>query len=203
MKKTISINLNGMLFNIDDDAYARLEEYMKRIEAHFAGQDESNEIMNDIEARIAELLNERLGGGKKAVSINDIEEIIKTMGNPDEFAETEQENQNKQHYHYTHRPRRLYRDPDNRVLGGVCGGMGAYMNIDPVIFRVIFVIIFFGYGVGLLIYLVLWIVIPEARTTAQKLEMRGDPVNVSNIGSFIKDEFENVKNSFKGKKNRS
>ena len=203
MKKTISINLNGMLFNIDDDAYARLEEYMKGIEAHFSGQDESNEIMNDIEARIAELLNERLGGGNKVVSINDIEEIIRTMGNPDEFAEAEQESQNKQHYHYTHRPRRLYRDPDNRVLGGVCGGMGAYMNIDPVIFRVIFVIIFFGFGVGLLIYLVLWIVIPEARTTAQKLEMRGDPVNVSNIGSFIKDEFENVKNSFKGKKNRS
>jgi phage shock protein PspC (stress-responsive transcriptional regulator) len=203
MKKTITINLNGMLFNIDDDAYTRLEEYMKRIEAHFSGQDESNEIMNDIEARIAELLNERLGGGKKAVSLSDIEEIIKTMGNPDEFAETEQEDRNNHHYHHTHRPKRLYRDPDNRVLGGVCGGIGAYMNIDPVIFRIIFVISFFGFGVGLLIYLVLWIVIPEAVTTAQKLEMRGDPVNVSNIGSFIKDEFENVKNSFKGKKTRS
>lgn len=203
MKKTISINLNGMLFNIDDDAYNRLEEYMKRIEAHFSGQDESKEIMNDIEARIAELLNERLGGSNKVISLNDIEEIIKTMGNPDEFGETEQESQSKQQYHYTHRPRRLYRDPDNRVLGGVCGGIGAYMNIDPVIFRIIFVIIFFGFGVGLLIYLVLWIVIPEAKTTAQKLEMRGDPVNVSNIGSFIKEEFDNVKNSFRGKKGRS
>jgi phage shock protein PspC (stress-responsive transcriptional regulator) len=203
MKKTISINLNGMLFNIDDDAYDRLEEYMKRIEAHFSGQNESNEIMNDIEARIAELLNERLGGTNKVVSLSDIEEIIKTMGNPDEFDEAEQKDQKKQHYQYIHRPRRLYRDPDNRVIGGVCGGMGAYMNVDPVIFRIIFVIIFFGFGVGLLIYLVLWIVIPEAKTTAQKLEMRGDPVNVSNIGSFFREEFENVKNSFSGKKHRS
>jgi phage shock protein PspC (stress-responsive transcriptional regulator) len=203
MKKTISINLNGMLFNIDEDAYNQLETYLKRIEAHFSGQDESSEIMNDIEARIAELLNERLGGGKKAVSLDDVEEVIKTMGNPDEFGEAGQEDQSRQHDHYTHRPRRIYRDPDNRVLGGVCGGMGAYMNIDPVIFRIIFVVIFFGLGIGLLIYLVLWIVIPEASTTAQKLEMRGDPVNVSNIGSFIKEEFENVKKSFKGKKGKS
>lgn len=199
MKKTFSINLNGMLFNIDDDAYTMLEDYLKRIEAHFSGQDESEEIMNDIEARIAELINERLGGGKKAVSLSDIEEVIKIMGNPDEFAGTEQEKQNTGHYHHTYRPKRLYRDPDNRVLGGVCGGMGAYMNIDPVIFRILFVVLFLGFGVGLLIYLVLWIVIPEARTTAQKLEMRGDPVNVSNIGSFIREEFDNVKNSFKGK----
>ena len=192
-----------MLFSMDDDACNRLEEYLKRIEAHFSGHDESNEIMNDIEARIAELLNEKLGGGKKTVSLNDIEEIIRIMGNPDEFDETGQENKNKQERHDTHRPRRIYRDPDNRILGGVCGGMGIYLNIDPVILRIIFVIILFGFGVGLLIYLVLWIVIPEARTTAQKLEMRGDPVNVSNIGNFIREEFENVKSSFSSKKNRS
>jgi phage shock protein PspC (stress-responsive transcriptional regulator) len=199
MKKTISINLNNMLFNIDDDAYARLEEYLSRIEVHFAGQDESNEIMMDIEARIAELLNERLGGAKKVVSLIDIEEIIKIMGNPDDFAETGQENEKTQQTHNAYRPKRIYRDPDNRILGGVCGGMGAYMNLDPVIFRIIFVILFLGFGVGLLIYLVFWIVIPEAKTTAQKLEMRGDPVNVSNIGSFIREEFENVKNRFSGK----
>ena len=203
MKKTISINLNGMLFNIDDDAYNRLEEYLRLIEAHFKDHDESDEIMNDIEARIAELLSERLGGAKKAVSLNDIDEIISIMGNPDEFDESGQEHQNKQQYHYSYRTRRLYRDPDNRILGGVCGGMGAYTNVDPVIFRIIFVIIFFGFGAGLLIYLVLWVVIPEATTTAQKLEMRGDPVNVSNIGSFIREEFENVKSSFKSKKKRS
>ncbi|MBN2213807.1 MAG: PspC domain-containing protein [Bacteroidales bacterium] len=203
MKKTISINLNGMLFNIDDDAYERLKEYLRRIEAHFSGQNESNEIMNDIEARIAELLNERLGGAKKAVSLADIDDIIKIMGNPDEFGETGQKHQNKQQYHYSYRARRLYRDPDNRVLGGVCGGIGAYTNVDPVIFRIIFVIIFFGFGAGLLIYLILWIVIPEATTTAQKLEMRGDPVNVSNIGNFIREEFENVKSSFSSKKRRS
>jgi phage shock protein PspC (stress-responsive transcriptional regulator) len=203
MKKTISINLNGMLFNIDDDAYKRLEEYLKRLEAHFSGRTESGEIMNDIEARIAELLNERLGGAKKAVSLADVDEIIRTMGNPDDFEEAGEEDHNKKQYYYSHRPRRLYRDPDNRVLGGVCGGMGAYLNVDTVIIRIIFVIIFFGFGAGLLIYLILWIVIPEANTTAQKLEMRGDPVNASNIGNFIKEEFENVKSSFSSKKRRS
>ncbi len=197
MKKTVSINLNGLLFNIDDDACKKLEEYISRIESHFSKQEDSHDIMNDIEARISELLNERLGNTKTVISIQDIEEIIKIMGEPYEFADT-QEKQTTGSYYSRHR--RVYRDPDNRVLGGVCGGLGAYLSVDPVVIRIVFVIVFFGFGVGLLIYLLLWIVIPEAKTTAQKLEMRGDPVNASNLGNFMRNEFENVKNSFKGRK---
>ncbi|MFO7655927.1 MAG: PspC domain-containing protein [Bacteroidales bacterium] len=201
MKKTVSVNLSGILFNIDDDAYNMLEDYLNRIESHFSGQDESKEIMTDIESRIAELLNERSGGPRKVVSVSDIQKIIKTMGNPNEFSENV--NDGKKSTNYTAQSRgskRIYRDPDNRVLGGVCGGIGAYLNLDPVIFRIIFVVVFFLGGAGLLIYIILWIIIPEAATTAQKLEMRGDPVNVSNIGNFIKEEFESVKSSFSGKK---
>ena len=96
----------------------------------------------------------------------------------------------------------MYRDPDSRVIGGVCSGLSAYFGIDPVFLRLIFLIAFFGFGVGLLIYLILWIVLPEARTTAQKLEMRGEKVNVSNIGNFVKDEFNNMKRNISfGKKN--
>ncbi|MBN2612779.1 MAG: PspC domain-containing protein [Bacteroidales bacterium] len=201
MKKTVSVNLSGILFNIDDDAYNILEDYLNRIESHFSGQGESKEIMADIESRIAELLNERHNGAKKVVSVTDIEAIIKTMGNPDDFIEPG--NGDSRSTQYTARSRghkRIYRDPDNRVLGGVCAGLGAYFNIDPVIFRIIIVILTPFGGAGLLIYIVLWIIIPDAVTTAQKLEMRGDPVNVSNIGNFIKEEFESVKNSFSGKK---
>ncbi len=92
--------------------------------------------------------------------------------------------------------RRIYRDPDDRMIGGVCAGLAAYTNIDPVIMRLIFVVLLFM-GIGALAYIILWIVVPEARTTAQKLEMRGDSVNASNIGNFFKDEFESVKKSFR------
>ena len=93
--------------------------------------------------------------------------------------------------------KRLYRDPDNRVLGGVCGGLGAYFNNDPLLFRILFIIIFFGMGSGLIIYLILWIAIPEARTTAQKLEMRGEPITIENIKKAVREEFENVKKNMK------
>lgn len=203
MKKTVSINLNGILFNIDDDAYLLLENYLRKVEAHFSGQEGVNEIMNDIEARIAEILNEKLGNTKTVVSLANIEEVIKTMGEPDEFAGTEDKREYRTSYtsgsqHY----KRMYRDPDNSVLGGVCGGIGAYTDVDPVIFRILFVVAFLGFGAGLLIYIILWIVIPEAKTTAQKLEMRGEQPNASNIGNFIRDEFESVKNSFKGKRRK-
>ncbi len=206
MKKTVSINLNGMLFNIDDDAYQRLEAYLKRIELHFSDQEGSAEIMNDIEGRIAELLNERLGSTVDVVSLRHIEEVIKIMGEPDEFesnGESEKKQAEAPHGStYAYRQKRVYRDPDNRILGGVCGGLGAYLDIDPVIVRILFVVAFFIFGISLLLYIILWIVIPEAKTTAQKLEMRGDPVNVSNIGGFMRDEFESVKNSFSGKGKR-
>lgn len=200
MKKTITVNLNGVVFNIDDDAFIYLENYLKSVGSHFSSQEGATEIMNDIEGRIAELLIEKTGYQKRVVTIADIEEVIKIMGNPGDFTDDrEKSSAYEKRTTYTYKRKRVYRDPDNRVLGGVCGGLGAYMDIDPIVFRILFVVIFFGFGAGLLIYLVLWIIIPEARTTAQKLEMRGDAVNASNIGNFIRDEFKSVKRSFSRK----
>jgi phage shock protein PspC (stress-responsive transcriptional regulator) len=198
MKKTLSINLAGMVYNIDEDAYNMLNTYLKNIEMHFSDEKEVSDIMNDIETRISELLSEKITPRKQVVTIADIEDVIKTMGEPHEFGDPDKEEKRKTYS--SSYSKRVYRDPDNRILGGVCGGLGAYMGVDSLLIRVIFVIIFFLGGAGLLIYLILWIIIPEAKTTAQKLEMRGDPVNVSNIGNFVKEEFENVKNSFKGRK---
>jgi phage shock protein PspC (stress-responsive transcriptional regulator) len=199
MKKTISVNLGNLVFNIDEDAYLVLKEYLNHIESHFSDEKEREDIINDIELRISELFAERMGLSKQVITIRDVEDVIKIMGDPSEIGGSKEPPEDKTTYRSE--TRRIYRDPDSRILGGVCGGLGSYLGIDPVVIRILFVLIFFGFGFGLLIYIILWIAIPEAKTTAQKLEMRGDTVNASNIGKFVKDEFENVKKSFRRKKN--
>ncbi|HEX2393931.1 MAG TPA: PspC domain-containing protein [Bacteroidales bacterium] len=199
MKKTFSVNLGNRVYNIDDDAYLRLKEYLDRIESYFSDEKEREEIINDIEIRLSELFAERLSASRQVITLTDVEDAIRIMGDPSEIGGAKGKSEPFRTYERSGR-RRLYRDPDNRVFGGVCGGLGAYLNVDPVILRVILVVLFFAFGVGLLVYLIMWIVVPEARTTAQKLEMRGDPVNASNIGNFFREEFDSVKKSFKRKK---
>ena len=194
MKRAISINLGGIVFNIDDDAYRELQAYLTQIESCFSDREESKEIMNDIEVRIAELFNERITDYKKVITSKDVNDIIDIMGGPEQFGEPENEPTRKQRERFGPSGyRRMYRDPDNRILGGVCSGMSAYWQIDPIILRILFVIAFLGFGTGLIIYIILWIVLPEAKTKAQKLEMMGEKVNVSNIGKAFKEEFNNVK----------
>lgn len=199
MKKTFSINLGNRVYNIDDDAYMRLKEYLDRIEGYFSDDREREDIINDIELRISELFTERLGSIKQVITLNDVQQIISIMGDPHEISGGK-EQQSYTHYESRQGPNRLYRDPDNRMIGGVCGGLSIYLGIDPVIVRILF-ILFLIFGIGLLVYIILWIVVPEARTTAQKLEMRGNSVNTSNIGRFFKDEFDSVKKSFRRKNN--
>ena len=194
MKQTYSVNLGGIAFNIDDDAYLDLRNYLNQIEAHFANEEGGTEILADIEARIAELFQERTKGAKQVVDLKDVKEIITILGDPSEIGDPENGGSSrKKEYFGPSGHRRIYRDPDNRVLGGVCSGMGAYWQMDPIVFRILFLVAFLIGGVGLLLYLILWIVIPEAKTAAQKLEMKGEPVNVSNIGKTVKEEFKNVR----------
>jgi phage shock protein PspC (stress-responsive transcriptional regulator) len=196
MKKTVTINLHGQVFIIDDDAYQLLKEYLKSIESHFKNGEEVSEIIEDVEIRIAEILKENLHNKKEVVEYKDIEEIIRIMGEPADFVTSDYrhsrtgENEGRGY-------KRIYRDPDNRVIGGVCGGLGAYFNFDPLILRILFIIAVLGFGSGILVYIILWIVIPEAKTIAQKLEMKGEPVTVSNINRKMKDEFNNIKNNMK------
>lgn len=198
MKRTFSVNLGNRVYTVDDDAYVKLKEYLDRIESYFSDQKEREDIINDIEMRIAELFSERLASNKQVITLKDVEEVIKIMGDPRVISGANERprsaNERKSG------PRRIYRDPDDRMIGGVCSGLGAYLGIDPVIVRILFVL-FLIFGVGLLVYIILWIVVPEARTTAQKLEMRGDSVNASNIGKFVSDEFESVKKNFRRNKN--
>ncbi len=195
MKITVSVNLGGYSFNIDEDAYSELKRYLKNLELHFAGEESSSEILSDIETRMAELFRARLTGYKQVINIADVNDIISIMGNPEDISDNEgpspKEKFSKPGAH------RIYRDPDKRIIGGVCAGMGAYWDIEPWIIRIIFFALAMGGGVGILIYLILYVVLPEAKTTAQKIEMKGDPVNIHNIKDAVKKEFDTVRKNMK------
>ncbi|TKG93573.1 PspC domain-containing protein [Puteibacter caeruleilacunae] len=202
MKKTFTINISGAVFHIEEDAYEKLREYLNAINGHFGTSEEGKEIVSDIEMRIAELFREEMKHGDEVVTIEWVEKVVERMGTPEDFMEEDLDDEEPVSQPRRTTARRLYRDPDSRVLGGVLSGMGAYFGIDPVVLRVIFVILFFlsgsfTFGITggaiLLVYILLWIVVPKATTIAQKLEMRGQDANISNIERKIKDEYSAVK----------
>jgi len=198
MKKAIKINLSGIIFHIDEDAYEKLKSYLDTISRHFSNKQESKEIIDDIEARIAELFQEKITEETQVITLSLVNEVIDIMGNPEDIADSGEETEGQRTFHETYsRSRRLFRDPENSVIGGVCGGLSAYFNVDPVIFRLLFVIFFFAGGASILVYVILWIVLPRAETAAQKLEMRGEKVNVSNIEKKIREEYDTVKDNVK------
>lgn len=202
MKKTFTINISGSVFHIDEDAYEKLQGYLHMLTVHFGSDADGREILQDIEARIAELFAKKMLEEEKDVIIEPwVDEVIARMGKPEDFAEAEEtderENVNESPASVTVK-RRMYRDPDHRIFGGVCSGMGAYFNIDPVVLRIIFFVIFWlSAGMALLVYVLLWIAVPKAKTTAQRLEMRGKEATVSNIEKSIKEEVKEVKESYK------
>lgn len=196
MKKTFTINISGTVFHIEEDAYEILQKYLVNLKNHFGNDDEGKEIIADIEARIAEIFNEKSTDEKKVVTLEWVNEVVEIMGTPEDFVEEEGEEEPVASK--AKRKRSLYRDPDHRVLGGVCGGLGAYFNMDPVILRIIFAVLFLiTSGAALLAYLILWIAVPKAINTAQRLEMRGQEATVKNIEKSIKEEVSEVKESYK------
>jgi len=191
MKITMSINIGGWSFNIDEDAFSDLKRYLKNLEIHFAAEESSSEILADIESRMAEIFRSRLTTYKKVISIDDVRYAISVLGTPEDLSNEEgtttRDKFSSPGYH------RMYRDPDRRIIGGVCAGMGSYWNMEPWIVRVIFFIFAMMGGLGILIYLILYIVLPEAKTTSQKIEMKGEPVNIHNITEAVKKEFDSVR----------
>ncbi|WP_291856796.1 PspC domain-containing protein [Marinilabilia sp.] len=203
MKKVMTINIAGRSFYIDEDAYARLERYLKRLENWSKEKEEGQEILNDIEGRIRELLEEKINPSTGVITLETVNEIVATMGEPEDFQEEDSSNSNHRAYDdFTttsagHRRRRLFRDMEDKVFGGVCSGIAAYFNIDRVVVRVLFALLaFLSFGTALPIYLILWIAIPPALTSSQRLEMKGDDVTISNIEKNIKNEYNDVKQRF-------
>ena len=206
MKKTVNINLGGIIFHIDEDAFEQLKAYLSRIKAHYNEEEGCEEIASDIEARIAELLQEK---SIQIISTSDVDTIISTMGEPERYEEDEETTEEDTESPYTNKKtkRRIYRDKDNEVVGGVCSGIAAYFDIDPVIIRLLALIGMFAGG-GILVYLILWAIIPEAKTTAQKLQMKGEKVNAENIKKTIQKEFDSLKSTVEnldteGQKNKA
>lgn len=205
MKKTLTVNLAGTVFHIDDDAYRLLDNYLNNLRLYFQKQEGAQEIVDDIENRVCELFLERIDKGQQVITIANVEEVIARLGKPEDFEmaddnQTEQEDkstkrENNSYSTYAKTERRLYRDPDNKILGGVFSGMAAYLGWDVTLIRLIAIIILiFGYGVLIPIYIICWLVIPEARTAPEKLAMRGEEVNMENIGKTVTDGFEKAVN---------
>src|SRR5210317_94176 len=193
MNKTININLGGIFFHIDELAYQKLKLYLDAIRRSLSDDPQGrDEILNDIELRIGELLNKRITDPRQVVNENDIDEITKIMGKPEDYMVDEEMFDDSNNYRPRGTGKRLFRDTEDKFLGGVCSGLAHYFGMDTIWMRIIWLILFFGFGLGLLVYILLWILIPSADTTTEKLQMKGEPVNISNIEKKIREEFQGV-----------
>lgn len=179
MKTTIDININGQIFHIDEEAYVILKDYIDELERTFTKEDEK-ETISDIEARIAELFTERLGKTKNVIDKRDVDSVLAQLGRPSQF--TDEPKNAEPMNDGPRRNRRLYRNPDDKILAGVCSGLAARWGWDPVWVRLLFVLIACcTEGIALPIYIVLWIVMPEAKSVAQKIEMNGGNATAESI----------------------
>lgn len=206
MNKTVTVNIGGMVFHIEEQAYDQLKKYLEAIRGYFTSSDGRDEIIQDIESRVAEMFTERIGTSRQVVIASDVDHVINTMGRPEQVAGADEEksesgagNTTTGGFTETKGYRRLYRDPDDKVVGGVCSGISHYIGIDPIWLRLIFAIAFFVMGSGFLLYLLLLIIVPKAKTTSEKLEMKGQAVNIDNIKKTIEEEVEDIKSRISGK----
>ena len=169
MKKIININLSGRVIPIEDSAYEKLQAYIESLRRYFAHEEGRDEIINDIEARLAELMSEKIRLGSGAITDADVSEMIASMGTIEDFEAADKEtgessssksNSNQTYTNYNKPRGRLYRDNNDKFIGGVCSGIASYFNIDPVVVRLLFAILAFATGLGFLAYIILWIVLP-------------------------------------------
>ncbi|MDD3722189.1 MAG: PspC domain-containing protein [Lutibacter sp.] len=198
MNKTININLGGIFFHIDELAYQKLKLYLDAIRQSLSDDPQGrDEILNDIELRIGELLSERITNDRMVINDSDIDEITKIMGRPEDYSVDEELFEDGPKYIPKTASKKLFRDSDDKFLGGVCAGLAHYFGMDVIWMRLLWLVLFFFFGTGFLIYILLWILIPQAETTAEKLQMKGEPVNISNIERKIREEFQDVSSRVK------
>jgi len=201
MNKTVNINLAGTFFHIDEDAFGKLNRYLNAIKNSFTNPQGQDEIIRDIEARIAELFSEKLDTNKQVITMKELDEVISIMGQPEDYAVDEElfddtpegeKQQNPKGY------KKLFRDIDNKYIGGVSSGLGHYLGMDAIWVRLLWILLtIFTSGTFLLIYIIFWILVPEAKTVAEKLTMTGEPVNISNIERKIKENYDEITDRIK------
>jgi len=187
MKKTNTINLGGIIFHIEEDAFTQLQTYLNDIRKHFSTYEGQDEIVNDIESRIAEIMKE------KKISIitsPDVDDVIAIMGKPEEYGVDGTEDDFNETSTIKSKTKRIFLHPDEKVIGGVSGGLGVYFNVDPVLFRLGFALTMLLGGFGFFVYLILWIAVPEADSTSDRLKMEGKPITANAIGKAISTQVE-------------
>ena len=218
MKKTVTVNLNGRVFTMDDDAYRLLDNYLNNLRIYFRKEEGSSEIIADFEARIEELFSEKTRSGCQVITIEMVEEVIARVGKPTDFADKEDVKEEKQTQKQTHftepkeGKKKFYRNIDDKMFGGVCSGIAAYFGWNVVIVRIVFIVILFSFGLhngiphgfpfwGVPVflfswiipaYVLAWVLCPAAHTAEQKLQMHGKPVTLENIGKTVSAKVESV-----------
>lgn len=179
MKKVVEVNIGGINFTIEDDAYFQLKAYLSRFEASLLSED-AKEIMEDVEARVAEIFQKEIKYPNQVIGSDSIKKVIECLG--EVTSSTSQENQSETKTQNNMRTgRKLYRNMEDRVFAGICGGLSAYFDIDVTLVRAIFIIVFLFGGSALLAYIILWVVMPKAETVIQKMEMNGEPISAENL----------------------
>ena len=200
MNKTVNINLANTLFHIDDEAYNKLKRYLEAIKQSFSGTAGSDEIIADIEARVAELFLEKMENDRQVITQKEVDQVITIMGQPEDYMVDEDifEDQPKSYQTKSERKtKKLYRDTDQKYIGGVCSGLEYYLGFDALWIRLLFILLAVLSGFGFIAYILLWILVPEAASTSQKLDMTGKPINISNIERKVKEGFDDVSDAVK------
>lgn len=213
MNKTFNVNINGMMFVIDMDAYDLLSDYLDTLHQYFAKKDDGAEIVADIEARISEILYEKTQQCRLIVSLHDVEEVITQIGKPEDMVEVdidetpegvveekiEVENPEMETPEPPKTKRRLFRDLQNKLVGGVCSGLACYIGADPTFVRLAAVaLMFLSFSTVFWIYIILWIIVPEARTPLQRMQMKGESPTLENIGKSVTDTFRSTSDYLRG-----
>jgi len=204
MKKTVNVNLAGTFFHIDEDAYGKLTRYLDAIKRSLSDPQGSDEIIRDIEARIAELFSEKIQSNSQVISIKELDQVIAVMGQPEDYMVDEEifedntTHASRKTTYSSSSSKKLYRDIDDKFISGVSSGIGHYVGIDTIWIRLMWIIlVLVGFGSPILIYILLWILVPAAESTSDKLKMTGEPVNISNIEKKFKEGYENVADKVK------
>jgi phage shock protein PspC (stress-responsive transcriptional regulator) len=200
MNKTIIINISGIIFHIEEDAYEKLKSYMTEVKSYFIKSEDNFEIVSDIENRIAELFSEIiLVEEKQVIVMNDVDRIIRTMGQAKDF-ESAMNEEIEEEVDETSIPKnikkRLYRNPDDKIAAGICSGIAAYFDVDPLWIRLALTLSIVFFGTGIFLYLILWVIMPEAITRTEKLAMRGEAPTIESIRKSIEEEMAGMKRNF-------
>lgn len=202
MNKTININLAGLFFHIDENAYSKLKHYLDAISQSLNDDPQGKEeIINDIEQRISELFTSKLSKAREVINEKDVDDVMAIMGQPEDYHYDNELFEEKKSENYTEKKqsksKKLYRDGKDGILGGVAAGLAYYVGMDVVWMRIIWIILIFPGGLSVWAYIILWLIIPEAKTTAEELEMKGEPVTIDNIEKKVKEEYSRIENKIK------